>query len=175
MIQLALLVYLLAGFFAYVGWQRGWTKEVISLAGITLGIFALWHFRTLITVTLFGDIPRGQVFYIQCFIFIGIVFFAYQTRGLAERAGRREDREELQSKVLGAVVGGVNGWLIGGTIWYFLDSAAYPLNPLVVAPTAGSSSAAMVSSLPVYILTAGEGNLLALMVVLLFVFVLVLI
>lgn len=175
MIQLALLVYLLAGFFAYVGWQRGWTKEVISLAGITLGIFALWQFRTLITVTLFGDIPRGQVFYIQSFIFIGIIFFAYQTRGLAERAGRRDEREELQSKVLGAVVGGLNGWLIGGTLWYFLDSANYPLSPLVVAPQAGSSSAAMVSSLPVYILTAGDGNLLALMVVGLFIFVLVLI
>jgi uncharacterized membrane protein required for colicin V production len=175
MIQLALLVYLLAGFFAYVGWQRGWTKEIISLAGITLGIFALWQFRTLITVTLFGDLPRGQVFYIQAFLFIAIVFFSYQTRALADRASRREDREELQSRVLGAIVGGVNGYLIGGTLWYFLDSAAYPLSPLVVAPAAGSSSAAMVGSLPVYILTAGDGNLLALMVVLLFVFVLILI
>ena len=175
MIQLALLVYLLAAFFAYVGWLRGWTKEIISLAGVTLGIFALWQFRTLITQTLFGDLPTWQVFYIQAFLFIAIVFFAYQTRGLAERANRREDREELQSKVLGGIVGALNGYLIGGTVWYFLDSAAYPLSPLVVAPSAGSSSAAMVNNLPVYILTAGDGNLLSLMVVVLFVVVLVLI
>ena len=36
MIQLTAVVYLFIAFFAYVGWLRGWTKEVISLAGIVV-------------------------------------------------------------------------------------------------------------------------------------------
>src|SRR5690606_37642297 len=101
MIQLSVVVYLFIVFFAYVGWLRGWTKEVISLAGIMLAIFALWEFRAVISGVIFNDLPPGQVFYIQSALFLMIVFFAYQTRALAERPGRRNNREELQSKVLG--------------------------------------------------------------------------
>lgn len=184
MIQLTAVVYLFIAFFAYVGWLRGWTKEVISLAGIMLAIFALWEFRSVITGVIFNDLPAGQVFYIQSAIFVGIVFFAYQTRALAQRAGRRNNREELQTKVLGGIVGAINGYLISGTLWFFLDyrgldgvSANYPLAPLVVSPAPGSVSADFVQNLPVYLLTgtAGDSALLSLVVVVLFVAVLILI
>ncbi|MEL6307074.1 MAG: CvpA family protein [Chloroflexota bacterium] len=184
MIQLAVIIYLFVAFFAYVGWMRGWTKEVISLAGITLAIFALWEFRNLITGVIFNDLPQGNVFYIQTAIFAIIVFFAYQTRALAQRSGRRNNRQELQTKVLGGIVGGVNGYLISGTIWFFLDfpfrtgvTPNYPLAPLVVAPGDGSVSAGLIQNLPVYLLTGtqGDGTLLSLLVVVLFVVVLVLI
>lgn len=183
MIQLSAIVYIFVAFFAYVGWLRGWTKEVISLAGIMLAIFALWEFRAVITGVIFNDLPAGQVFYIQGAIFIGIVFFAYQTRALQARAGRRNNREELQSKVLGGIVGAVNGYLISGTLWFFLDyrgiSGLEPNYPLqfVSAPSAGSGSAEMVQNLPIYLLTGtgGDSALLSLVVVVLFVVVLILI
>ncbi len=184
MIQLSVIVYLFIVFFAYVGWLRGWTKEVISLAGIMLAIFALWEFRAVITGVIFNDLPAGQVFYIQSALFLIIVFFAYQTRALAERSGRRNNREELQTKVLGGIVGAINGYLVSGTLWFFLDyqglsgtAQNYPLAPLVTAPQAGSVSADMVANLPVYVLTGaqGESALLSLIVVVLFVIVLVLI
>ncbi len=184
MIQLTAVVYLFIAFFAYVGWLRGWTKEVISLAGIMLAIFALWEFRDFITNVIFDELPAGQVFYIQSAIFGGIVFFAYQTRALAQRAGRRNNREELQTKVLGGIVGAINGYLISGTLWFFLDfptttvpGSNYALAPLVVAPSPGSVSADFVQNLPVYLLTgtAGDSALLSLVVVVLFVAVLILI
>ncbi|MDQ7025779.1 MAG: CvpA family protein [Anaerolineae bacterium] len=177
MVELSVLVYLLAGFFAYVGYLRGWTKELIALSGVILSLFALFEFDNLIRVTLFGELPPAQVFYVQTTIFIVIVFFAYQTRALNERAGRRgENREEAQSRVLGAIVGATNGYLIGGTIWYFMDISNYPLAPQVIAPRAGFSSASMIDNLPLYMLTSGgEGTLLSLLVVVLFVIVLVLI
>lgn len=184
MIQLSVIVYLFAAFFGYVGWLRGWTKEVISLAGITLAIFALWEFRTVIIGVVFNDLPPGQVFYIQSAIFGIIVFFAYQTRALAERSGRRNNREKLQSKVLGAIVGAINGYLISGTLWFFLDfpfrsgaSTNYPLAPNITAPQAGTVSSDMLANLPVYLLTGSQndGTLLSLLVVVLFIVVLVLI
>lgn len=184
MVELSILVWLLAFFFGYVGYLRGWTKEVISLSGIVLSLFALYQFDTLIRVTLFGDLPRSQIFYIQAIIFITIVFFSYQTRALVESRtenrsgqGRREERDEAQSKALGSLVGFLNGYMIGGTIWYFLDINNYPLAPLVITPPVGSASAAAVQNLPLYVLTANgtSGDFLSLLVVILFVIVLVLI
>lgn len=177
MVELSVLVWLLAGFFGYVGFRRGWTKEIISLAGIVLGIFAMYQFDTLIRVTLFGDLPPATVFYIQAALFITVVFFSYQTRALGEGRTRREERDETQTRVLGAIVGFANGYLVAGTLWYFLDIANYPLAPRVISPPAGSLSAAAVDNLPLYVLTQGgqNGDLLSLLVVLLFVVVLVLI
>ena len=179
MIELSLLIWALSGFFAYVGWLRGWTKELIALSGIVLSLFALSEFDTLIRQTLFGDLPPGQVFYIQSAIFVAIVFFAYQTRALgggsSGRGSRRDSRDELQTKALGAIVGFTNGYLISGTIWYFLDIANYPLGGLVIAPRPGSPSAALLDNLPLYVLAGGDGSLLSLLVVILFVIVLVLI
>lgn len=182
MIELSLLVWVLSAFFAYVGWTRGWTKEVISMAGIVLGLFALYQFDFLIRQTLFGDLPLDQKFYLQTILFLVIVFFAYQTRALDIRD--TSNRDILQTRVLGALVGFANGYLISGTIWYFLDinriggaGGAYPLTPFIVAPPAGTTSAAALSNLPLYLLTNNgtNGDLLSLAVVVLFIVVLVII
>ena len=52
-----------------------------------------------------------------------------------------------------------------------MDNLGYPLSPYVIAPPAGSSSAAMVNQLPLVWLL--EGNLLTMMVVVLFLFVII--
>lgn len=178
MVELALIVYLLTAFFAYIGWMRKWKKELISLAGIMLAIFAMEEFRPFLIGQLFANLPPGQQFYLQSILFIIIVYFAYQTRGFRESGST----DELQQKALGAIVGGLNGFLISGTIWFFLDEpidrgvlSNYALQPLVVLPPANTTSAAMIGNLPQYILTQGDGNLLTLLVILLFVVVLVLI
>jgi uncharacterized membrane protein required for colicin V production len=187
MVELSLLVWFLAAFFAYLGALRGWTKEVISSAGIVLGLFALYQFDNLIRFNLFGDLPLDQKFYLQTMIFLAIVFFAYQTRAIvgadASRSRSGSDgRDNLQTRVLGGIVGFINGYLIGGTIWYFLDinrlpNGAYPLDPFVSAPLPGTASAQALQNLPLYVLTqnGASGDLLSLAVVVLFVIVLVLI
>lgn len=188
MVELSLLVWLLAAFFAFIGSTRGWTKEVISSAGIVLGLFALYQFDNLIRFNLFGDLPLDQKFYLQTVIFLGIVFFAYQTRAIVgaeatrTRAGNTDGADPLQTRVLGGLVGFINGYLIGGTVWYFLDinrfpNGAYPLDPYIIAPPAGTASAQALQNLPMYVLTqnGASGDLLSLAVVVLFVIVLILI
>ncbi len=185
MVDLSLLIWLAAFFFAYVGFGRGWSKEVISMAGIVLGLFALHEFDNLLRGTILANLPPDQVFYVQSVIFLIIVFFAYQTRALiggdverARRGDSREGRDSLQASALGAIVGFWNGYLISGSLWYFLDINAiagrYPLDPYVVAP----ASREVVSSLPLYVLAGGpgsNGDLLALAVIVLFLIVLVVI
>jgi hypothetical protein len=49
---------------------------------------------------------------------------------------------------LGAVVGGFNGYLLVGSLWYLMDQYEYPLSNLFMQPAIGSRSAEFVGNLP---------------------------
>lgn len=176
MIQLSAILVMMSIFFAIIGFLRGWNRELISTAGIILGLFALFQFDSLLRGVLLAGVAQDQVFFVQTTIFIVIVFFAYQTRALGR--ARPEGRDNLQESVLGGIVGFLNGYLIWGSIWYFMDINQYPFSPLVVAPSPGSPSDQARDLLPLVILGGGvngDGNLLAIAVIVLFLFVLIVI
>lgn len=183
MIQLSIVMWGMALLFGYIGYMRGWSKEMISTAGIILGLFALFQFNDTLE-ELLANTPPEQQFLARAVIFSGIVFFAYQTRALigedASR-GRRsgtDGRDNLQSSVLGAIIGFVNGYLIWGSLWYFMHIEQYPLADYISAPLEGSYSAGFIESLPLYILAGGptgDGDLLAAAVIGLFLVVLIVI
>jgi hypothetical protein len=188
MLELVTLVWVFVVFFAFMGLQRGWTKEIISMSGVILGLFALHQFDTVIRQQLLAAFTPDMKFYFQTALFLIIVFFAYQTRALigsdARAAQGGDGRDALQTRVLGGIVGGVNGYLISGSVWYFLHinrdlgTGVYPLDPYVIAPSAGSLSAENLANLPLFVLAQGPGtagDLLSLMVIILFIVVLVLI
>lgn len=161
--------------FGYIGYTRGWNKEIIATAGIILGLFALFQFDDVIT-SLFVNLPADQQFLVRATIFTIIVFFAYQTRALGEVGNN--DRDPLQSSVLGSIVGFINGYLVWGSMWYFMHITNYPLSPYITAPTPGTASADFVDSLPLFVLAGGpggDGNLLAAAMILLFLVVLIVI
>lgn len=179
MIQLSAVMWTMASFFAIIGFLRGWNRELVSTAGIVLGLFALFQFDSLLRGTLLANVPRDQVFLVQAGVFIAIVFFAYQTRSTgAPDVRRREGRDNLQESVLGGLLGFLNGYLVWGSLWYFMDINEYPLAPYIIAPGPGSPSDQARSLLPLVILgggPSGTGDLLAVAVIILFVIVLVLI
>jgi hypothetical protein len=181
MIQLSALLWGFSLLFAVIGYMRGLPKELISLAGIVLALFALFQFDVPLRDVLLVNVPAGQKFFIQVIIFCGIVFFAYQSRALGRRLNvpqNQEGRDAFQTTVLGAIVGFINGYCIWGSIWYFMHINNYPLSPFIVAPTPGTPSADVINALPLYVLAGGPGGdagLLSLIVVILFVIVLVLI
>lgn len=179
MIQLSAMMWTLALFFAIIGFLRGWNRELVSTAGIILGLFALFQFDSLLRGTLLANVPRDQVFLVQAGVFIAIVFFAYQTRSVTAPDLRRQSgRDNLQESVLGGLLGFLNGYLVWGSLWYFMDINEYPLAPYIIAPAPGSPSDQARSLLPLVILgggPTGTGDLLAVAVIILFVIVLILI
>ncbi len=183
MVQLSAVMWTMALFFGIIGYWRGWNKEIISTAGIVLALFALFQFDTLLRGVLLANVPRDQAFFVQAVFFIVIVYFAYQERAVTggDRGGRRNNndgRDDLQNKVLGALLGFANGYLIWGSLWYFLDINEYPLAPNIIAPSPGSPSDQARNILPLVLLgggPAGNGDLLAVAVIVLFVFVLIII
>jgi hypothetical protein len=172
-IQLSSLMWALAFFFAIIGFMRGWNKEVVAAAGIVLAAFTLFQFDSLIRGTLFINISRDQAFLVQAGIFVAIVFIAYRAQTVT---GRRGGRQDLQNGILGAVMGFINGYLIGGSLWYFLDINEYPLAPLIIAPAAGSPSDRAREILPLVMLSGGvngNGDFMTIAVIILFLVVLV--
>ena len=81
-----------------------------------------------------------------------LVFAGYQTPKIPRLAETgRFVRNILQDGLLGVFLGGVNGFLIFGTIWYYLDTAGYPF-AFVTAPDiatpAGEAAARLLAILP---------------------------
>jgi hypothetical protein len=176
MIELSAVLFMMTIFFAFIGYLRGWNRELIAMAGIILGLFALFQFDTLIRGAILRGVALDQVFIIQASLFIIVVFFSYQTRALG--GGRGDGRSNLQESILGAIVGGINGYLIWGSLWYFMDINNYPLAPAVIAPAPGSPSDQALQWLPLVVLgggVGGSGDLLAVAVIVLFLFVLIVI
>lgn len=176
MIQLVGVMWVMAIFFAIIGFLRGMNKELISTSGIILGLFALFQFDQYIRLVLLANVTQRQVFLFQSVVFVVIVFFAYQTRalGIGDDDGG-DGRSNIQSSVLGAIIGGINGYLIWGSLWYFLDINQYPFAPYVIAPAPNSPSDQALNILPLVLLgggPGGSGDILALAVIVLFVIVL---
>lgn len=201
MMQLNLLFFLLVVVFGLVGYARGWTKEIISTAGIVLALFAIHNFDDVLRSMVNADPPAGQavtqavianrqsLFWLQSALFAVVVFFAYQTRALVgedvRRGQGRPDRrdrdrdgqnDDFQVRIMGFIFGLLNGYLIWGSLWYFMDKAGYPLAPYVNPPPVGSDSFALINALPLNVLApGGVDTLLTLMVIVAFLIVLILI
>lgn len=156
MIELYSLVWVVAVFMAIVGFLRGWNREILATAGIMLAAFALFQFDSLLRGTILLTAPREQTFLIQFIIFLIVVYFSYR-QGSGTSADR--ERQGTQSSILGALMGAVNGYLIMGMVWYYLDINAYPLDPLIIAPEIGSPSAESIAIIPMLVFSGGiTGN-----------------
>ena len=174
MVQLISVLYLAIFTFAVIGYLRGFDKELIAMSGIVLAIFSLVQFNDFfISVTSGAGNPQRTLFYIQAFMILAVTFFAYQTppeRFAKLRSGSRSRRDALQNRLLGVLMGGFNGYMAFGSIWYYLDINGYPLTS-IQAPVLNTASANFVGNLPLAWLLSG--NLLTLFVIGLFLFILI--
>ncbi len=170
MIEMYGMLYFSAGFFAIIGILRGWNKEVISMAGILLALFALFQFDNILRGILLATVPNDQAFLVQIGLFGVVVYFAYQSRSIITPRGRSAN-SRVTNGLLGAALGAINGYLIWGSVWYFLDINGYPFEPIVLAPLPGSVSAQNIGSIPLVLLgggIGGSGELLTVALILLF-------
>src|SRR4030067_2852759 len=71
-------------------------------------------------------------------IILLLTFFGYQTPNLPKVGGERFARERLQDSLLGIFLGALNGYLIIGSIWYFLAEANYQAVSYIIPPDPNS-------------------------------------
>ncbi len=141
MISLNAVFWILVSLFALIGGVRGWAREILVTFGVILSIFimnVLERFVPFINETLAVTAPT-ELFWLRAVILLLLVFFGYQTPNLTRiAASGRFVRERLQDVLLGFFLGGINGFMIWGTIWFYLQVANYPFD-IIIRPDAASA------------------------------------
>jgi uncharacterized membrane protein required for colicin V production len=136
MISLNFAFWLLVVLFGLIGMMRGWAKELLVSFSVVLAL----AFNSLLQryIPLVNSLPQDgtPIFWIRIVIVMTLVFFGYQTVALPRFAGKAA-REKLQDSLLGFVLGALNGYLVVGTIWFYLHQANYPFE-YIAAPVKGT-------------------------------------
>lgn len=153
-----------------VGANRGWAKELLLTFGLILSIAINKLVAFIPTV---GALEEGNtsLFWIRLVITATLAFFGYQVVVSIQRLSARSTRERVQDFLFGAMLGGINGYLLFGSIWYYLHVMGYStlgFVPPVPGTLVGDAALLVVNYLPPYLLD-GVGLFFAVILVIVFV------
>ena len=168
--------------FGLIGGLRGWAREMIVAFSVILALFVE---HVLVTFVLplvgiqFDTWPQQSQFFTRSALFIAIAVFGYAGPTFSSQLRSKVARENLRDTLLGIFLGLLNGYLIIGSLFSFLNTAGYGItaeNPNgiggIIPPVAGTSSAKLIESLPPQLIE-GSVTMLYIAVAAAFVFVIV--
>ncbi len=145
MVSLTVLFGMFVVLFAVIGAMRGWAKELLVTSAIVLALFLNAILESYITP--FRDAlalqPPGTQFLIRAGVLILLAFFGYQTPKL-RMLQEKMVRERVEEVLLGLVLGALNGYLLIGSLWFYLHQTGYP-TPWITAPPVDSDLAKQVA------------------------------
>ena len=140
--------------FAVIGMLRGWAKELLVAFSVILALALNLLLKQYIPIV--RDLPddSSSLFWIRTLILVALVYFGYQTVALVPHLASKAVRERLQDALFGAILGAINGYLIAGTVLFYLDQAKYPYPNIVSAPPAqlAAATAQMMAYMPPHLL-----------------------
>ena len=140
MVSLAVLFYIFIFIFALIGAIRGVANEVSVIFSVVLGLFIITVLQSYVPAveSYMTNSPITSQIGFKAIVLGGIVFCGYQTPNLPVfNQSQRFRRDRLQDLILGFMVGALNGFMIFGSLWYFIHEANYPYS-FVLAPIAGT-------------------------------------
>ena len=128
MVSILVVFWMYVALFAVIGAMRGWAKEILVTASVIVAL----TFSTLLEhyVQFVRDAIAHQsvaLFWLRTLILVILVFFGYQTPNIA-RFAPKMTREKFQDVLLGVFLGLVNGFLIAGSVWFYLHNSNYPFS-----------------------------------------------
>lgn len=120
--------------FAIIGAMRGWAKEVLVSFSVIVALALLTLMERYVPMinVLVPENPQAAVaeetlkslFAIRIIVLLVLVFFGYQTVYIP-RFAERGARVRLQDTLLGIFIGLLNGYLIAGSVFFFLNEARF--------------------------------------------------
>ena len=161
MITISFFFWLLVLLFAIIGSMRGWAREMLVSFSLIMALFVMQ-----IGLTYIGPIKKlwkamdgSTQFYTASLVMILFALFGYHTPNARKvnvklsQDNKSAARHWLQDMMLGAVLGAGNGYLLVGTLWFFLDLAKYPVPEwALIAPSqatpAGEVALKLINWLP---------------------------
>ena len=165
--------------FAIIGAMRGWAKELlVAFSVITALAVILLLEKYIALVKNLATAPDPSVdilrslFWIRTLILLSLVYFGYQTVSISRFASKAV-RERLQDSLFGAVLGGINGYFVAGTVLFYNHVANYPYRN-VISPATEQATVQAVDLMMKYMpprLLGEPGIYFAVIIVLIFIIV----
>jgi uncharacterized membrane protein required for colicin V production len=135
--------------FAFVGAMRGWVKELlVSFSAITaLAVNLLLEKYIPLVKSL--DPASSSLFWIRTLVLMTLVYFGYQTVVSIPRLASKATRDRLQDSLFGAVLGAFNGYLVVGSVLFYIHMANYPY-PNIMSPATDPAIVASINTMLKY-------------------------
>ncbi len=141
MVSLSALLWIFVFIFALIGATRGWAKEMLVTFAVMLSMFITTVLEKFVPgmLSTFSANGGALLFWYRTALLCLLVFFGYQTPNIPKFAAtNRFIRDRLQDSLLGIFLGAINGFLIFGSIWWYMDKVGYPID-IVIAPDSGTA------------------------------------
>jgi uncharacterized membrane protein required for colicin V production len=136
MMSIVYLFWMYVVLFAVIGWMRGWAKELLVAFSVILSLMLNHLIRTYVPIAKNLDNGDHSLFWVRVTILVVLVYFGYQTVVSIEHLASRARSERLQDRLFGAFLGAVNGYLVSGSILYYIDLTEYTvLGNIISKPT----------------------------------------
>ena len=153
MIPLLVAFWILVVFFGAIGSMRGWAREIMVTFSAIVGIFLIVVLENYVPAVRDTLVPGGgkPLFWERASIMVFLIFFGYQTPNLKGWGAPRVRREKLQESLLGFFMGCVNGFIIFGSLWYYMWESAYPfeqITPPDIATQIGQAASRLLEAFP---------------------------
>ncbi len=120
--------------FGIIGWMRGWAKELLVSFSVILALALNHVIRRYIPLA--QSLPETDIslFWVRIIILLVLVYFGYQTVISIQHLASKAARERLQDTLFGAILGAINGYLVVGTILFYMHIADYPFEKVISKP-----------------------------------------
>ncbi|MBM4424090.1 MAG: hypothetical protein FJ030_11970 [Chloroflexi bacterium] len=136
MMSLSSVFWLLLIIAGTIGGSRGWAREILVLFSLVLAMCInalIQQFMPEVDAVLRAQSPLFQ-FSVRAVFFMVLAFFGYESPAISSALAGKGKREKLQDILLGFVLGMINGYLLVGSLWFYMHETQYPI-PGVIPPT----------------------------------------
>ena len=172
MISIIYVFWMYVALFAVIGMLRGWAKEL--LVGFSVVVAVALNFLLHQYAPMVKDLSESDLtlFWVRVIVLGTLVYFGYQTVISVARLQAGARRERLQDSLFGLFLGALNGYLVIGSFWFYLDTAHYP-GKFFEAPASAAMQKTidtMINYMPPHLL-GSPGIYFAVIIVLIFILV----
>jgi uncharacterized membrane protein required for colicin V production len=154
MLSISLVFWIFIVMFALIGALRGWAKEVVVSVSMILVLFIIQIVQTYVPwisrMLSSSDPNTTGPFCLWLLLLVAFALFGYHIPNVHKMAGVKltTSRDRFQDWLLGSIIGAFNGYLLVGTIWFYLDMAGYPFAAYMVPPKDGDAAMKLLYWLP---------------------------
>jgi len=118
--------------FALIGWMRGWAKELLVAFSVILSLALSHVIRRYIPIAVNLPETDATLFWVRVIILLVLVYFGYQTVISIPHLAAKGRTEKLQDTLFGAFLGALNGYLVAGSILYYVHATNYTVAQNVI-------------------------------------------